>query len=47
MWYLGQTMFHKCNAKVHIDQKALFTSPVKCVKKELICPKSKRTKELR
>ena len=39
MWYLGQTMSQKCNAKVNIDQKALYTSPVKGV----IFPKSSPT----
>ena len=46
MWYLAQTMFHKCNVKVNIGQKALFTCTVKWVKKGTVFPKSRRTKEL-
>ena len=46
MWYLGQTMSQKCNAKVNIDQKAPFNSPVKGVKKNSFSPKSSPTNDL-
>ena len=44
MWYLGQTMFHKCNIKVNSDRKPFHFHYQMCHK---IFPKSSPTNELR
>ena len=47
MWYLCQTMFHKCNIKVHSDRKVDLHFPYQMCHEMTDFPKSSPTNELR